>query len=494
MDVVSLGFLVLIVAIGAVIALIADNLGRTLGKKRLKFLHLRPRHTAMLFTALAGLAIPLITVLLVATVSSDVRQWILEGRKAIADVRRLESQRSELQKEVRAQTDLVEKLENAQRDSQKRASELDKLNKDLERQLPQLKEQVQSARARLGDAQTTLGNARRRLDATLRNLRASESNLKDAKSGLSLTRSTFAAAAAQLRDVQTEMAQLDQQLQNSEREVSNLQSERSRLQSQIETSRTEFQREQEENERELGQLRRDLASTRQQISDTQDELRGLQLSVAALQGVNENSRTKSMIFALGDEVARIVIPPNQPNSGARNQLARLLRTARLAAEARGAKGSPAAGLFGQERSPEEEAAAIIATIGGLPDSRVLIAYSRVNTFVGEPVALRVEMRPYKLAFAADEVVAEVRIDGDSKPSEVLQALSAFLSGPLRDQALTRGMVPVEGADAPLGTIDPGTLLNLVFEIVAQNRTARVQALADQEIFTGDELKLRFRIR
>ena len=47
--------LALLVLLGGIVAYLGDTIGRTIGKKRLKFWRLRPKHTAALGTFLAGM-------------------------------------------------------------------------------------------------------------------------------------------------------------------------------------------------------------------------------------------------------------------------------------------------------------------------------------------------------------------------------------------------------------------------------------------------------
>ena len=61
MDILSVLFLAVVIILGGVIALIADRLGRTLGKKRLTYLKMRPRRTAEVITVAAGMLITLLT-------------------------------------------------------------------------------------------------------------------------------------------------------------------------------------------------------------------------------------------------------------------------------------------------------------------------------------------------------------------------------------------------------------------------------------------------
>src|ERR1051326_3790653 len=98
MDYLEITVLAVFVLVGGFIAVIADELGRRIGKRRLS-LHrrIRPRHTAKILTFLSGVMITLVTMTLIGISSSDMRTLLLHGRKAIED---LQGQKLALEAEV----------------------------------------------------------------------------------------------------------------------------------------------------------------------------------------------------------------------------------------------------------------------------------------------------------------------------------------------------------------------------------------------------------
>ena len=64
-------FLVMVIA--GIVALVGDNIGRRVGRKRIRLLKLRPRHTAIFFTVVTGALIALSTIVFLLAVSQDVR-------------------------------------------------------------------------------------------------------------------------------------------------------------------------------------------------------------------------------------------------------------------------------------------------------------------------------------------------------------------------------------------------------------------------------------
>src|SRR5688572_7034349 len=150
MSLTSFALVILICLIGGGIALFADNLGRNLGKKRLKRRGLRPRKAAELFTFLAGVVIPLLSIGAVMWLSADVRKWFAEGpavvderNQLLKDVGDLKTQRTALEKQRETQLAEIEK-------GTKLLTELRKRLKDSDTKLATSQARVQelSAKAR----------------------------------------------------------------------------------------------------------------------------------------------------------------------------------------------------------------------------------------------------------------------------------------------------------------------------------------------------------
>jgi uncharacterized protein (DUF3084 family) len=502
MDLVSGLFLLAIVLLGGVIALLADWLGRTMGKKRLRFLHLRPRHTAALFTATAGMLIPVITILVVAAVSNDVRQWILEGRNAIRQAKELSGQRDVLQGQIERARQEVDKLKKEQDWADRKRRDLENRNASLVSKAELLSTDVSEARQGFTKAQTRLGVATNELKRQLVNLRSTQGTLKNREETLDRLDAQIEEVARQLNDVTIKALELDQRIVRYEREIKSKEGEIANLTASELEQRNRLdtmEKELSDAQSKLETARRDLSETKIKLQEGQAELGELQNQVQFLKAISDNSRTQRLVFAKGDEVVRIVVPANMANSAARNQMTRLLRSARVAAEALGAKGAPAAGFFSREGAsgvitPDQQTSEIVSRIAGYPNERVLVARSLINTFVGEPVALEVDLHPSKKCFTAREVIAETRVDGDLPIAEIIRRISNLLTGEVRRRALAAGMVPIAGREDSLGSIDPDLVYQLVQQLKSDSRTARVQVLAAEDIMSGDPLKVEFRLR
>ncbi|HVF09670.1 MAG TPA: DUF3084 domain-containing protein, partial [Abditibacteriaceae bacterium] len=80
-----------------VIAYVADNLGKKLGKKRVSMWGLRPRQTATLLTMASGLGIMLVTLFVLLGLWGPLRHALLSYDRVRANSRELSQQNMALQ-------------------------------------------------------------------------------------------------------------------------------------------------------------------------------------------------------------------------------------------------------------------------------------------------------------------------------------------------------------------------------------------------------------
>ncbi len=496
MGLTSIGFLILMVLMGGIVALLADNLGRKIGKKRLKIHHrIRPRHTATLFVVGSGLLIPLLTVFTVAGLSSDVRTWLTQGEQAIQDVKSLSSQKATLNKQISdTQANLTlanQKLVGVNGELAKREGEL----RISSQQLQDSKVRFAQANAKYLGAQSKFIAAGRKLIESTKNLKLTDDQRKQILS-------SFKEISKQRQDLFEYQRKLNIEIENLEKSIRSLNGEKLKL----ETDRIEL-------EGQITNLKKqyvaDLAIAegeklriQKELDEAEAELKRVRGSSSFFEAINDQTRQKPIIYGMGFEVARLVAPANSTTLQARNMLNSLLRTSRVVAESRGAKGQgrvPAASIWDQEIggrnvTAEEQMSAIVAKIAGVPESRILVATAFWNAYFGEPVPLNITAYPNKLCFAKGAVIGEVRISGDAEAGEVIRLLSNWLAGNIREVALKAGMIPIVGQDGALAEIAPAQVFEIVAQIRSASRTARIQAVAAEDIYASEPLKVEFRIR
>lgn len=483
------------VAIGGVVAFLADRMGRKLGKKRLSFLGMRPRKTATFFTVAAGVAIPLITVAMVAGLSQPVRTWLLEGRQAIEEARQLRAQRQSLSSEIQQLQGQLESVEKQRLTAQQAADLANRRRTQLDAQVKDLAGRVAQFQTRVADIQSRYLSTRRKLDRAERQLVQDLKKLNLTVAQRNELESSFREARRQRDEAYRYLDELQQQIEENmatirqqTTDIGQINASKIQLEKDFETQRQKLLGELTQKQRELDEIAR-------QLREGEAELARVNEGIQGLLAMNEGTRTRSLIYNARDEVARMVVDPDLSMTQARNALNSLLRSARIAAEANGAKGSarvPAAAIFSD--NVEEQTGKIVATISGIPESRILVARAHWNSFAGEPVPLDIVGYPNRLAFRANDVIGETRIDGDHSAAEVIRMLSNWLGGDVRSAVLKAGLVPVAGRDDALANVPPEQVFDLVAQIKSQSRTARVQALASADTYAAGPLQLTFRIR
>ncbi len=498
MDVRSIGFILLMALMGGVIAVLADRLGRKLGKSRHTLFGLRPRRTAELLTFVAGFLIPIVTIAFVISINSDYRQWILRGSQAIEDAKRYELQANERQQQV---DDLEKSRVQAKTEFDAQSKELAALQKERAA-IEKKRDELQSKLASLNDEVAKLNaNARKLTAQTLKLTQqylAAKTDYDGVKKSLTVQNSLYQDILERNRNIEKENAELERESTRLKQEASTLQGkitdlekQRSDLQKQVEDAKIEYQKQ-------LGNLNAQLAQAKKDLEQTQKELEDSQELATFLKGTFGTSRTQRITFYQMEEVARVTLTPNLNEDQARNQLNSLLRQSIATAEQRGAKPNdlPFAAMImpTQQATTRDQIEAIIRRIRNLPDHMFLTATSKFNAFVGEPVALEVALFHNPVIYAEGATIADVRIDGSQSDAVIWDQLSNFFADTVRPAAQKAGMIPVSGPDGGLGTLTTGDVLQLIRRIKDVNAPVRVYAVAAKQTRAGDRLELTFRFR
>lgn len=165
--------IVALVVISGIIAYVGDVVGRRMGRKRLTVFGLRPRHTAIAISVIAGMLITIVTLAVAMAVSRDVKDGFLR----VAEMRR---RQAELSRQIRELNDRMAGLDQtrkaAEKEVERRRAELDDTRRTLE-----------DAHAELEHTQRELENASAALDRgeeAFKRLALSEANLARKKDEL----------------------------------------------------------------------------------------------------------------------------------------------------------------------------------------------------------------------------------------------------------------------------------------------------------------------
>lgn len=130
-------FLVTIITVavlGGLVAIVADGLGRRIGKKKLKLGRLRPKHTAQVLTSAGGASIALMVLGVLSVTSNSVRTWLLEGDRLVAERSTLQKEITSLQDQRNAMTLQIGSLNQQMEVVQAKSNQTKARNLTLERQ------------------------------------------------------------------------------------------------------------------------------------------------------------------------------------------------------------------------------------------------------------------------------------------------------------------------------------------------------------------------
>lgn len=505
MDFLSFGFLALFCVLGGVIAVVADRLGRVLGKQRRSMLGLRPRKTAELIVFLGGVFIPLITILLVLAASSDVRQWLFEGRRAIAEARTLTQERDKM---VLENTEL-EKTNQTLKTSNEA---IQTQNTELKKQIPELMKKATDLQAKANDFAARVSSLTGRVSKLSSELKTEQDALKLASQQRQKAIADYNKAKDDFESITGSFNELNKQWSDLNKEYIEKLDELSRLQTQMATINTTIGTLAKDKERlekdvsdlqgQLSEARTSLQTTQQELDAKAKELAEASIDIERIKGIATSGRTERIMFQIGDEVVRHAVGANQTPQEAQIEVNRLLRDARNEAESRGARALrdiPSAAVVTREIggrwvTPEEQMEALVKSLVGLADPVVLIATSYVNAFRNEPVALEIRIFRNPVVITAGEIVADARIDGSHDVADIHRQITAYFSDRVRTAAQQAKMIPVVGRADGFGSISSEEVLSLVWRIKETGRNIRLQAVATNDIRAADPLRLEYRLR
>lgn len=536
MDLLSLGFLLLILVASGLIAWVADGLGKKIGKKRISIRvgkwSLRPKHVASLGTILMGVSVSLITIGLVAASSKEARVWLQKGRGLIKELKQTEVRNAELQEENRRQEAYERRLRNGNLALRDTNSSLEQANVGLQHDLALEQAKLAEERANIeklrGERVTLLAErdslnsqvaslkgqfdaSRRQLAKTNGLLASAQSRLSSAKAALVVAKTSLEVAQKSIQATNKNANQIAIKSQETHQQNAALQAEvatRQELVDRLQKETAGLVRQRDDAETQVNDAQTRYQAVIARLDEAGQELAMAQDLVARFKGTTKTSRTEAMTFRRGEEVARIVVPSGSDAETTANAVAALLRNARRKATDRGAKGHRANGetfeaadivsrqdpKTGAVVSPDTLKRALVAGVAGQKDDQVLVATSSLNAFSGEPVSLDISVLPNPVVYRRNDTLAETSLDGAQPEDRILAQFAAFYNGRVRERAVHDRMIPRTGALSPFGEFSDADAWTLVQSVKRTGRAVRVQAVADADIRAADPLRLEFRVR
>jgi uncharacterized protein (DUF3084 family) len=503
---VSFGFLLAMILAGGLVALMADKLGRTLGKKRLSLLGMRPRHTATSITVVAGMVIPLFTVLFVAVVSKDAREWILKGNQAISENKDLIQQTKDLDDKIVKKNKDIDTLTSEGIGLKKRLSDGNDRLRLLNGKLVSLQGDLGRLTSEISNYQGQIKTFQNQLGSEKTQLATADKSLKATQEGLAQTTTKFNKLTNTYNTLQTLYTELDKQRNQAYQEnmkITGDNADLTKLNAQLKKANDD--------------AAANLALTKSTLEFTSLNLDKAKIDLASAQAEQRqqeelfrawsvenvtNTRLKQLTFTVGDELARVTIPAGTDEGTSRALFANLMDQAVKVAMANGAKSNEqfsAAALFAVDDQKQQIPADVQENtiIQGLTNAQtdiVLIAACELNAYRGESVPISVRLYHSPVVYRRNDKIAETTINGSELEVQMLQDISNFLTNTLKPKALKDGMIPATGHAESFGEVPVSDLFDLVRQIKNMARPVRLAALADTDTRAGDPLHIHFRVR
>lgn len=501
MDLTSSWFLILIIVLGGGVAALADNIGRTLGKKRLRLGRMRPKHTAIFLTVLTGMIVTTVTILLVAALSAEAREWIIRGRTAIKEGRIAVTERDRVKKE------LVE-IKRQLKESQTKLKEMTGSMGQMEGRLESTSEKLTAA-----EKQTNAALGKNRL--LDRQARALSAKVKSTNSSLLKARELLAKAQRSYESVQGSFNAIRTQLEDQmviydklQDAIDKLEQSKGMTEEDLRKAKVDLAAQIKALDEANNKYTAAVAEYQKSMEGLSEELTSAQKQIDGLknfaQSVWGTSRDNPMIFAKHEEMARLEIKGTTDSDEADFALRRLLGAARSVAGRRGARqneNSQEAGFISFQDpktkiwiTPAMQYTDVVRQILNPPEDKLLVALASFNAFRDEFVILDVYVYKNPIVFSQGAFLAEERIPNDLSQSEILDRISNFMKTKVREKAIQSGMIGIAGQEAAFGEVENETILALIEQIRQTGRTVRLQAFAKNETRAAGPLHVEFRLR
>lgn len=485
--------IVLLMALGALIAWLGDLTGAWLGKRRSTLFGMRPRRSARLIAAVVGAILPLIG-LGVALLGSQyariaifqLRSIIQQRQQLTGEVTDLKAQVADYEQRVRtaeehaaaAEAEAATLLE-AQADAQERIAALTERRDELAGRVEDLSARREELQAQLTAAQGDLQRAEADLHAAEADLRAAEADLT----------TTAADLEAKRREVEERRLRVEQ------------------LSLQVEATT-----------RDLESARGDLIGARDELVSANEELEQRQQQLVEIENRLRQVERREVLIARGeaiyepgDELIRVVLPARETQDQMEADLTELLYLASAAAQRKGVREGengravrlvspwPPWATAGTTEVPEtmiiRHVASELRTRG--PDEWVVMVRAFRRVVAEDPSQLPVEFKAAanRLVFRAGDVIDEFTISSRATTLQAFERLWLRITGktgPVRLRAIAEGMLP-HPETGNYGSIDLAEIFTAAEQVQAGEGLMRVQIVADEDTYTRGPLLLDIRV-
>jgi uncharacterized protein (DUF3084 family) len=447
-------------ALSAVTAYYADIAGRWLGKRRKTMFGWRPKRTAAVIITGAGALIALLSFLILLVADAGIRRALLHWDQTI---RQLDAARAE---------------------TRTLALETDRLRADTEaqkRELIEAQAEVTRSQAAVARAEVALKGAQAKVAARQKELHGVQASLTEAHASLS-----------------------------------EAQGELSRTHDQLAVAKADLTRA----AKDLAQRRRDIEKRSRIAIETGAQSLRIWNEAYKAQRIADQALMGQLVARRDEELARRVIPPLNSISVAREDLAKVLNTARALvsqrAEERGVEYSANAKFVKVTRKvlrvqgggksedyllPEQAVRDAVASrlLKGQsppPGGVVLQVVATSNTVAGETVPVDFRLYENHLVFDKGDVIGSVVIDASESKEDIIKDITATLKR-VRETAIAKGLMPAsDNSVSSLSLTEIADAYNTVLERIQTYHQAKVpvDVIVQSDTWTAGPLDLKLSVR
>jgi uncharacterized protein (DUF3084 family) len=512
-----------LVALGGFIAYYGDLQGRRWGKKRVSWLGLRPKHTAILITSLTGAFIALLSIGTLLAINAPVREVVLRGEEAIRENKQLDAQlvaeRIANDNKLREERNLEQlehaRLDNAESATAEKQQQVEGLNEKLtrldarERKLLQeynarLREVDELKQVRIPSLQLQLSSLlHNRTELEAQNKTAGEINKEVGKANLELERTNIAVAknSQELKAANDKLVAGNKDLIAQRDELFKESTVLSEANQRLLAGNRDQEQQAHDLQARVDQLNHDMEQLNYEFGFLSNERMSIAHSYLALRQGKFSLRT-------GAELARRTLDSHLSPDAVRLRLNQLLDEASAEAIAHGAArgdndravrivSKRALTLTGAQDADESASLDYLAQRLAASDTPVVVVANAVNNSVqGEQVLIELTPFAVRRVFAKDAPVAQCVIDSHEPTDRVFDSLVRFLNTEVRDAALKAGTIPQVDPDTGqqrIGSIGTSDLINLTERIRRMGGQVLVVALATDQTTSADPLRLTFKL-
>ncbi|MGQ9838384.1 MAG: DUF3084 domain-containing protein [Cyanobacteriota bacterium] len=427
--------------VSGLIAVVGDRVGYRIGKKRLTWFNLRPRHTAVLVAVITGVSISGLTLgtllLLNRSLSEALFSYTTQIAQAEQELRALNHEKALLE------------AENATLNAER-----DRLKMDLDQ-----------FRSQQSAAQTRLSEVRDQLSVALQERQEVEARLATVIEQLANVQPSLDQANAELNQVKAEVESARQLIATLEEQKQALQLDRDQL------------------ERSLDVVQAALKNLEEQKKQLEEEIEQFnQLAVSLRRG--------ELAILAGEVLATGVVnaPEGVEPSSIQQQFEQILTQAEQQALALGSR--PAPSLNNAIMMRREDADQALEKLRETGSWAVRIV-SLTNRLKGEPVPVAVEIYPNQQIFPKGSVLASSVIQPGLDESQIQQQLLRLLNQ-ANQRSQEEGLLsnPITGT---VGEFSQVKFLEIVQQLRQSTTPLDVKLVTDTDIYTAGPLRVSFLI-